>query len=175
MAKNIFITGKPGSGKTTLVREVCLPFHERLGGFYTEEIRDGGERRGFIIKTFDGREGIFALKGFKSPVKLNKYGIDLKVLEDIGVGALERALREKEAVVIDEIGSMEIVSEAFRGALLQTLASPKPVLATIRFNSQPFTDEVKRMADTALLYLSRDNFAEVKQTVREWLDKRVSS
>ena len=45
----LFITGDPGCGKTTLVRKVV----ERLGpsvpmsGFYTEEVRVEGQRRGF--------------------------------------------------------------------------------------------------------------------------------
>jgi len=42
MDKNILLTGKPGCGKTTLIRRVL----ERLteidsGGFYTQEIRKG--------------------------------------------------------------------------------------------------------------------------------------
>ena len=48
------------------------------------ELKSGASREGFMIKTFDGQEGLFAKKGLKSKHKLNKYGIDLKVLENIG-------------------------------------------------------------------------------------------
>lgn len=169
MNKNLFIAGKPGCGKTTLIKEVCLPAGGRVGGFYTEEMKSGPERRGFLLKTFDGKEGVLAMKGMKSPVKLNKYGIDLNVLEEIGVVSLLAALRDKEIIVIDEIGSMEIVSDIFRKTLFVCLSSNKKVLATIRYNSQPFTDEVKRMGDTSLLCLSRENAGAVKNEVRAWM------
>jgi len=170
VAKNLFITGKPASGKTTLIREAILPHIGRCGGFYTEEILEGSQRAGFLLKTLDGKEGVLAKKGMSSEIKLNKYGIDVNVLENLGVAALKDAIANKEIIVIDEVGSMEIFSDAFRKALLECLSSQKRVIASIRHNSQPFTDEVKRMDNTAMLYLSRENYVEVKSAVKEWLN-----
>jgi nucleoside-triphosphatase len=169
-AKNLFITGKPASGKTMLVREVTLEHISEVGGFFTEEMIENGVRSGFLLKTFEGKSGILAKKGLKTGYKLNKYGIDLGVLEGIGVEALRKAMAEKKLIVIDEIGSMEVMSEAFRQALLECLNSPKRVLATIRHNAQPFTDEVKKMDNTSILYLSRQNYLETKKTVKDWLN-----
>jgi nucleoside-triphosphatase len=171
--KNIFITGKPGSGKTTLVREVCLRFKGEVGGFYTEEMREGRGRMGFVLKTFDGQSRVLAKKGMASPHRLNKYGIDIETIENTGVNALRKALSEKKVIVIDEIGSMETVSELFRETVFECLNSPSRVLATIRFQAQPFTNEVKQLEDTRLIYLSRDNFAEVKKEVLEWMGKEI--
>src|SRR5262245_30503392 len=41
VTKNLFISGTPGVGKTTLLREVTLGKRERIGGFYTEHILSG--------------------------------------------------------------------------------------------------------------------------------------
>ena len=106
--------------------------------------------------------------------KLNKYGLDLEVLDKIGVDSVQKAMLNKKIVVIDEIGTMEVFSELFRKTLVECLNSPAMVLATIRYNSQPFTDEVKKMPDTALVYLSRDNFINVKKQTKEWLKESVS-
>ncbi|MFH1367522.1 MAG: nucleoside-triphosphatase [Elusimicrobiota bacterium] len=169
-AKNLFITGKPGSGKTSLIREACLPFMQNIGGFYTEEIRSGAGRDGFILKTFDGKHGVLAKKGMESPHKLNKYGLDLDVLDSIGVDSIRAAMEGKRVVVIDEIGSMEVFSELFRKVLVECLGSKRRVLASIRYNAQPFTDEIKKMPDTALVYLSRENFIDTKKQVKQWLE-----
>lgn len=171
--KNLVLAGSPGVGKTTLIKEVVLPFKGRVGGFITEELLEDGRRLGFLLRTFDGREGVLASKSLASPHRLNKYGIDMRVLEDLGVESLRRAQEEKELIVVDEIGSMEIVSEAFRRAVLDCLAGRRPVLATIRRGSQPFTDSIERLEDTSLMELTRGNYAEVKTEVRAWLSERL--
>ena len=168
-AKNLFVTGKPACGKTTLIKEVCCRNIDKVGGFYTQEIYEENERQGFLLKTFEGKEGVLAKKGMKSIHKLNKYGIDLSILENIGIKAIYKALDEKKIVVIDEIGSMEIISESFRKALMDSLGSSLKVLASIRYQSQPFTNEIKKMSDSSMIYLSRENYAEVKASVQEWL------
>ncbi|MBN1621917.1 MAG: hypothetical protein JW871_04935 [Endomicrobiales bacterium] len=172
MTQNLFITGKPGSGKTTLIKEVCLAHLERLGGFYTEEIKEKDKRLGFVLKTFDGQQGVLAKKGMKSGAKLNKYGVDLDVLEKIGISSIKKALNEKEIIVIDEIGSMEILSDEFRNVLLECFGSGKKVLATIRYKSQPFTDEVKKMQNASLVFVSHENYLDVKKQIKQWLEQK---
>lgn len=167
--KNLFITGKPGSGKTTLIKEVCRDKSSRFGGFFTEELREGNSRSGFVIRTIDGKHGIFAKKGMKSKYKLDKYGLDLNMLHDIGIQSINNAIEEDKIIVIDEIGSMEIMSEEFRKILIECLNSQNKILATIRHNSQPFTDKIKKMENASLLYLSRQNYPEVKQEILEWI------
>jgi len=174
MKKNLFITGNPRVGKTTLIKEVCLPYWEKIGGFYTEEFRQGSERWGFVLKTFSGEEVVFAQKKMKGQAKLGKYGVDLEALEKVGVKAMEDALVKKEVIVVDEIGQMEIFSDRFREVLVKCLNSEKKVLATIRLHSQPFTDEIKKIANTEILYLKKENYLEVKLETRKWLEKVLS-
>ena len=59
--KHLLITGRPGVGKTTLIKRL-IPALPPAGGFYTEEIRSCGERVGFKIVTLAGEEGILAQK-----------------------------------------------------------------------------------------------------------------
>jgi nucleoside-triphosphatase THEP1 len=59
--KALLLTGRPGVGKTTLIRRVADTLKgERLAGFYTEELRSGGERTGFRIVTFEGSSRVMA-------------------------------------------------------------------------------------------------------------------
>ena len=55
--QKLTIEGKPGIGKTTVIRKL-ISRRENTGGFYTEEIREGGKRKGFKIITLDGKKSI---------------------------------------------------------------------------------------------------------------------
>jgi nucleoside-triphosphatase THEP1 len=60
----LLLTGAPGVGKTTVIRRVATLLETRqLRGFYTEEIREGGERRGFRLLAFRGRSGSSRIPG----------------------------------------------------------------------------------------------------------------
>ena len=60
MKKNIFLTGPPSSGKTTIIKKVIKKLGLPANGFYTEEERAAGKRLGFLMKTLDGRTGYLA-------------------------------------------------------------------------------------------------------------------
>lgn len=169
MIKNIFITGLPRCGKTTLIKEILKELKVQARGFFTEEIRKRGERIGFKIVTLSGKTGILAEKGFKNPYKVSKYGIILQDLEEIGVKELEEGLKGNFLLVIDEIGSMELYSEKFKKVVLASLESKNKILGTIRLKPNPFCDKIKERKDTKVFYLKRENKTEVKEKIKELL------
>jgi nucleoside-triphosphatase len=164
----ILITGRPGSGKTTLIKRIVEKLPEPAGGFYTEEIREHGTRVGFKIVTLDGKESVLAHVNFTGPERVSKYGLDLRALENIGVNAIYAAMAARRLVVIDEIGPMEIRSAAFRDAVIDVLESNRPVLATIFARPLSFTEKLKRRSDLTVLGLSPANRAKL---VRELVNK----
>ena len=157
MTEKVLLTGRPGCGKTTLIKWVVNNLPGRAGGFYTEEIRDGGTRAGFKIVTLDGKDVVFAHVCLQTPERVAKYGLDLSVLETVGVEAVREAVRRRRLVVIDEIGPMEIRSAIFRDAVNEALDSEVPVLATIFARSLPFTDATKSRPDVMLIEVCPDN------------------
>ena len=157
MTKKILLTGRPGCGKTTLVKRVVAKLLFPAGGFYTEEIRQRGERVGFKIVTLDGEEVVLAHVDFKTRQRIGKYGIDLSGLETIGVEAIRRAVRARRLVVADEIGPMELRSDIFRDAITETFDSPAPILATVTARSFPFTEAIKKRRNAILIEVRRDN------------------
>ncbi len=157
VTEKVLLTGRPGCGKTTLIKRVVNNLPRHTGGFYTEEIRNGGMRTGFKIVTLDGEEVVFAHVDLKTPEHLGKYRLDLSALESIGVNAIRQAVRERRHVVIDEIGPMEIRSAIFRDAVNEVLDSEVPVLATIFARSLAFTDAIKSRRDVTLIEVRSDN------------------
>ncbi|MBU4310532.1 AAA family ATPase, partial [bacterium] len=107
---NILLTGRPGIGKTSILKEIIDTLKINAGGFYTKEVREGETRKGFEIITLNGKRGILAHIDCRSPYRVSKYGVNIKDLEEIAAPAIAEALRNKECIIIDEIGRMELYS-----------------------------------------------------------------
>ena len=157
MTKKILLTGRPGCGKTTLIKRVVEELALPAGGLYTEEIRQGRERVGFKIITLSSKEAVFAHVDFRTSQRLGKYGLDFVALETIGVEALRTAVRERRLVVIDEIGPMEIRSASFRDVVNDALDADALILATITARSFRFTDAIKERRDVTVIKVQREN------------------
>lgn len=164
--KNILVTGKPGCGKTTIIKRIIEELKLDAGGFYTEEIRIGGKRVGFKIITLDGKKSILAHVDIESPYRVSKYGVNLEGLEKVGVESIWRALEEKDVVVIDEIGKMELFSNRFKEAVNTALNSDKITIATILLAPNPYTDKIKRRKDVKLFYISPENRERAKEEIK---------
>ena len=157
MKQKILLTGRPGCGKTTLIKRLVSHLPQSVGGFYTEEIRDRGTRVGFKIVTLDGDEAVFAHVDIESSARLGKYRLDLSALEGVGVRGLREAMRRGRLVVIDEIGPMEIRSPVFRDTVNEALDNKVPVVATIFARTLSFTDAIKSRPDVTLIEVRPDN------------------
>jgi nucleoside-triphosphatase len=163
------LSGAPGVGKTTIIRQAIATVKERAGGFYTIEIRSQGVRQGFEIITLDGSSATLAHVNIRSPHRVSKYGVDTDNLDKVGVAALRRAIQECDIVVIDEIGKMELFSVAFREAVWEALESRKKLLGTIMLPSHPWADQIKRDPRVKVLLISRTNHQQVLEELLEWL------
>jgi nucleoside-triphosphatase len=162
------LTGQPGTGKTSIIKQAIAGV--KGGGFYTEEIRSGGVREGFRLVTLDGESAILAHVNFKSPYRVSKYGVDIESLDRVGVSALTRAAGECELVVVDEIGKMELFSPRFRETVLSIINSGKKVLGTIMLSSNPYADAIKRQPQVNLITVTRANHEAVLKELKDWLN-----
>jgi len=123
MKRVYLLTGKPGTGKTSLIKEAITGMEGKAGGFYTEEIRTRGIREGFRLVTLDGRRAILAHIDIHSSHRVGKYGVDTESLDRVGVSALRQAVQDCDLVIIDEIGKMELFSADFKDAVSQIIDS----------------------------------------------------
>ena len=99
MGRTLLLTGRPGIGKTTVIKAVAKSLGQQAGGFYTEEIRGPGGRKGFRLVTLDGQEAVMAhvnLRGRGRP-RVSRYGVDVAAIERVGVAALRRAMRQGQS------------------------------------------------------------------------------
>ena len=166
---NILLTGRPGVGKTSVIREVIDILKINAGGFYTKEIREGGVRKGFKIITLNGRKGILAHIDCRSPYRVSKYGVNIKDLEEIAAPAIEDALKNKEWIIIDEIGRMELYSPKFCSLVKKVLDSKKRVLGTIQARHNEFLDSIRKRKDTKIIEVTFENKRKIVKEIKEVL------
>jgi nucleoside-triphosphatase len=169
MKQVYLLTGRPGSGKTSLVKQVVAQMPGQAGGFYTEEIRGQGIREGFRLVTLNGETVILAHVKIHSPHRVGKYGVDIEALDQVGVPSLERAAQHGDLVVVDEIGKMELFSPRFREVVSQVVAGGKKVLGTIMLNPNPFADAVKHQPNVNLITVTRENYEKVLDELLRWV------
>ncbi len=169
MKQVYLLTGKPGAGKTSLIKQAVAGMGGKAGGFYTEEIRSGGARLGFRLVTLDGESTILSHVNIHSPYRVSKYGVDIDNLDQVGVSALHKAAEQYDLVVVDEIGKMELFSANFREAVLQIIDSGKRVLGTIMLNANPWADAIKRRPQVNLVVVTRVNYHQVLEELLCWL------
>lgn len=133
--RNIFITGPPRSGKSTLIGEVIDDLDLRAEGLRTPEMRKEGRRVGFKlldIKSED--EGILAHIDIEEGPKVSKYRVNIEDLERFTRRALKNRSDECEVLIIDEIGTMELYSSVFEKTVKELLKSKILVLAVLHRN-----------------------------------------
>lgn len=173
--KNIFITGNPGIGKTTIIRKVIqLCNNLKIRGFYTSEIRENGIRKGFKINTILGKEGILAHVDINSKNRVGKYGVNLKDINTCCVTEIED-MKNAELTVIDEIGKMEVFSGQFCSAVEKSLDSKIPVIGTISKKGGGFIGKIRCRPDVKIIdvnFKNRNSIPfELIQTIKSFTGK----
>lgn len=160
----IGITGMPNVGKTqTLVKvmEFLQDSGYKVEGMVTEPILEKEKRVGFYIRDWQtGEKEVFAHVDFDSKDKVGDYGVDLSILEKIGVPAIEKAIADDDVdvIIIDEIGKMEMLSERFCEVVIEALDSDKPIMVTLHKKSRtPLLQDVRRRDDIRILEVTPVN------------------
>jgi nucleoside-triphosphatase len=170
----LLLTGTPGIGKTTVIRRVVAQLELRqLRGFYTKEIREGGQRRGFRLLGFQGQERVIAHTAFPKSHRVGKYGVDVAAIDE--AAALLAPDPGARVYVVDEIGKMECFSERFVAAVRALLAGRTPVVATVALHGAGFIAEVKSQPEALLWEVTHANRDELPARVKSWLTEQWSS
>ncbi len=169
MIKNLILTGRPGIGKTTVVRKVAERLGDRAVGFYTVEVRKAGRREGFDVVTLDGRRGILARRRLDSPHRVGRYRVDLAALEALLDELIPPAPEPGQVLIIDEIGKMELLSERFVATLMRALESPAPVIATMMRGQHPVVRRVLQRPDVRVVEVTMSNRDQLPEQILSWL------
>ncbi|MDR4506762.1 MAG: nucleoside-triphosphatase [Candidatus Brocadiaceae bacterium] len=153
--KNIFLTGAPSSGKTTIIKKVIKILKFPANGFYTEEERIEGRRVGFSMHTLDGRKGYLAHQDIASEFHIRRYGVSIENIEKIAVPSIMPV--GEQVIILDEIGKMECFSKIFKQAAISALDAANIVIGAITLGGDEFIREIKNRDDIEIHEVTMDN------------------
>ncbi|MBU2574964.1 MAG: hypothetical protein KKH28_12890 [Elusimicrobia bacterium] len=169
--KNIALRVGSGALKSRLLKKLVSNYGYWLGGFFTEELRSGGAREGFILKTPRGGSELLASTKIISQAVFNKYGVNLSALDVLGTQALAAARKDGKVVLMDELGPLTLKSEKLAVQALDALGSGEvPCLATFRKGAKTFEEAFLKMDNTMVLDLDEKTFTEVESVLNGWLE-----
>lgn len=149
----IILTGIPGVGKTTIVRDVAQKLKERgvrVGGVVSKEIRINNVRTGFefIDLTTNSRDILASITG--NGPRVGKYFVNLSGCR-FAAERLLNALITSEVIICDEIGPMELKSKEFVDVVKSLLNSDKKVIVVMHQKlKHPLTDEFRKKSSSLI-------------------------
>ncbi len=153
--ENIFLTGAPSSGKTTVIKKVIEKLVHSANGFYTEEERADGRRIGFLMKTLNGKTGYLAHQDIKSDFSIRRYGVSIENIENIAIPSITPT--KNNIIILDEVGKMECFSPAFKQAATAALDASNIVIGTITLGGDTFIRELKKRKDIEIYEVTESN------------------
>jgi nucleoside-triphosphatase len=162
--EKIFLTGKIGIGKSTVIKKVLDLLSLNYGGFMTLPIIDGSALKGFKIRdiktSLEEEVGIFDENFIIHP--------QIDGFEQIGVKSLESALESDELIIMDELGFLEKNASKFKETVFKVLKSNKLVLGVIKFERNDFLNELARLVE--IVEVTEANRNELPDKIRRMLD-----
>lgn len=151
---NLFLTGKVGVGKSTLLMNVIEKIDLSIGGYITE-------------KEFEGHTKIFIIRSLynyieKYPIaKVDKKNSRKKIYRDNFrysiTSTLDKSLKNRDLIIMDELGFMEENIEPFTSKVFEILDSDKMVLGVLKDYDCQFLNRIKARDDVFVLEVTEDN------------------
>lgn len=156
------ISGAWGARKTETLESIIRMLSDEdieVGGMVTEPIMEDNRRVGFQVMDWSTKEkAVFAHLDLDSPTEIKGYGVNLDSLNEVGVKAIKDAAKEKEVVLIDEIGKMQVESEKFKEVVSKIFEIDKPLIITFEKKSRnTLLQDLRRRDDVRMLELTDVN------------------
>ncbi|MCL4327725.1 MAG: NTPase [Candidatus Thermoplasmatota archaeon] len=162
MAVKVGITGPVGSIKSEVLKKIIeMLEHDgaKVQGLLVGETMKNGKLSGYTLyDLFTKKKITFSDVSIASRVKIDKIGVDTRLLEEFLVPSLEKARENADYIVIDEIGKLENTTKVVQKEIEDTLNSDKPLIVTLHKKSRnPVLQEIRSLEGVRVFDLTPIN------------------
>ncbi len=150
MAVKIGITGPVGSIKAEALNKIMEMLRNQgkeVQGVMVGEVFTNNKLTGYTIFDIYSKKKVqFADITLVSRIKIDKIGVDTRLLDEVIVPSLQRAREQADVIVIDEIGKLEVTSKNAQKEINETLNYTKPMIVTVHKKSRnPVLQEIRAL------------------------------
>jgi len=167
----ILITGAPGVGKTTLIKNIVEKLlavkaaNIHAAGFLNLNAENEKGKPIRVIRTMDGQEVPIATSGKGRGTRVDNFYVDEQAIEAVTLEAISFRMGI-DLYVIDEIGPMETISRTFSVMAKMLMKKDEvAVLASAAKQGRGFVREVKYMPGIEVHDLTAENAAQIEDQV----------
>lgn len=168
--KNIFLTGKKRIGKSTLIQHILDRLNLPVGGYITERIIEDN-KRSYIIKSLYDHSESYPIANIDDTDCSREIFLDSF---DIGiVSILEKSLKNRDIIILDELGFFENDSEKFKHKIYELLDSDKIILGVIKDYDCKFLNDIRKRDDILLIEVTEENRKEILDELIKIIDDLI--
>lgn len=156
----LLITGRPKSGKSTILSVLVAGVSPRRG-FITKELVKDHHRIGFVVEDMNGLSAVLSQTQNPTSLQVGRFYVYPEVLAEFTRNLAHP--KTGELLYLDEIGQMQLYSNEFRSLVEEYLDTQNDFAATITsVYSDEFTTRIFNRDDILLFHLTDINRNEIK-------------
>ena len=151
---NLFLTGEVRIGKSTILKNVLERVNVSVGGYMTERNTKNHIRTFTAKSLYDGKEKYII-------ANVNRRDNSKEIFPDtfeIGLTSiLENSLKNRDLIVLDELGFMEKDMERFTSNVYEIWDSEKPVLGVLKNYECGILNNIRNREDVIIIQITKEN------------------
>lgn len=169
---NLFLTGGIGIGKSTILKNALQQINLSVGGYVTERIYEGYYRKYIVKSLYDNEEEYIIIKVDSRDNSKEGFA---NVFENGVLSILDKSLKNRNLIVLDELGCTENNIDIFTSKIFEILNSEKIAFGVLKDDNCEFINEIKNRDDVIVLTVTEENrdylFKEVVKILKSFMKK----
>ncbi|WP_236914835.1 nucleoside-triphosphatase [Clostridium sp. Cult2] len=151
---NLFLTGKIGVGKSTILKNALKELNLSIGGYVTERIFEGYYRKYIVKSLYDNMEEYIIVR--VDSRDNSKEGF-MEAFENGVISILDKSLKHRDLIVLDELGCVENDIDIFTSKVFELLNSKKIVFGILKDDYCSFLNDIRSRDDVIIIRITEEN------------------